>query len=318
MVWWVDDGDNVLETDEALLSGVKTIKDMFGPNRTFTADLADATTNVWTPNTPGPVPGGETKYIAKAWCFGNMTLNRVAQDGAGKLPGSTNGPLSRGGGFTCDGTALDNKSQTDGLTMNIAFRAVQARHNPRYTCNTEQRMGTITVTKVVINDNGGNNIVSDFQLFVVDGPVIIPVTSGVPTVVPVGNYIVTETGINGYQASFSGDCNASGQVTIAEGDNKQCTVTNNDIPASITLVKNVVGGSASPIQFTMRVDGNVVPHNGSVPVTSNSPHTISEDPFPGYTFTGVSGAGCPATLPGNVILNEGQAIVCTITNTQNP
>lgn len=328
MVWWVDDGDNVLEEGEALLNGgVKSIKDMFGPGRTFSADLADATTNVWTPNAPGPVKGGETKYIAKAWCYGNMTLNRLPQDGLG-----TDGPLAPGrvgGGFTCDGTALDNKSQTDGLTMNIAFRAIQARHNPRYTCGEEKRMAIITVTKKVVNDNGGNNVVGDYQLFIDDGSSpLIPVTSGVPTAVPVGNYTVTETGIQGYVASFSGpDCNSSGQITLLEGDNKACTIVNNDLPPNITLVKNVInnnGGQFGPTQFGLRIDGNLVQNSTSVAVTANQPHTIDEDGRAGYTFvgpiTGTSNYGkpCPAVLGGSITLDEGEAIVCTITNDDNP
>ena len=136
MVWWVDDGDNVLEEEETLLSdGVQTVKEFFGnedEGGTFSADLADSSTNVWTGD-PGPVTGGQTYYIAKAFCYGDMVLNPLAQDGLG-----TDGPLAPdrvGTGFTCDGKALGNESQTDGLTMDIAFSAVQARNNPRgYSC----------------------------------------------------------------------------------------------------------------------------------------------------------------------------------------
>ena len=54
MVWWVDDGDNVYETGEPLISdGVQTINDFFGQDHMFSADLADATTNIWDPNNPG-------------------------------------------------------------------------------------------------------------------------------------------------------------------------------------------------------------------------------------------------------------------------
>jgi hypothetical protein len=47
---------------------------------------------------------------------------------------------------------------------------------------------------------------------------------------------VTETSNNNYSAAtFSGDCNASGTVSIAAGNVKTCTVTNNDkAPTTIT------------------------------------------------------------------------------------
>ena len=327
MVWWVDDGDNVLETGETLLSnGAQSVLDFFGPDKTFTADLADATTNVWNPNQPGPVKGGETHYLAKAFCYGDMTLNPLTQDNLG-----TDGPLVPnrvGTGFTCDGKLLGNESQTDAVTMNIAFRAMQARHNPTYTCGKEQRLATITVTKQVVNDNGGNNVVADYQLFIDDGVNTIPVTSGTPTVVPVGNYTVQETGIQGYVASFSGpDCDGSGQISLAEGDNKACTIVNNDLPSNITLVKNVVNnnsGTAGPTQFGLTVDGLLVQNNTATSTLANVLHTISEAGRTGYTFvgpiTGTSnyGQSCPIGLGGSITLAEGEAIVCTITNDDDP
>jgi len=325
MIWWVDDGDNVLEEYETLLNGgVKTVKEFFGEDKTFSADLADATTNVWT-NEPGPAVGGQTYYLAKAWCFGTMAEARIPQDYLGKLPGSTNGPLVRGTGVTCNGTALGNESQTDGVTMNIAFRAMQARHNPRYTCGEEQRLATLTVTKDVVNNNGGNNVIANYQLFLFDGVNTIPVTSGIPNIVPVGIYYVTETGIQGYVGSFAGpDCNAVGKVTLLEGENKACTVVNDDLPPNITLVKNVTGTPqlASPTIFGLKIDGNLVLNNTSVAVTANAPHTISEDGFSGYSFVNIAGTSnygklCPSVLGGSITLDEGEAIVCTITNLKN-
>jgi hypothetical protein len=326
MIWWVDDGDNVLEEGETLLNGgVKTVNEFFGPDRAFSADLADATTNVWTPNQLGPAVAGQDYYLAKAWCFGTMAESRIAQDGLGKLPGSTNGPLVRGTGMTCNGVALGNESQTDGVTMNIAFRAMQARHNLRYTCGEEQRLATITVTKEVLNNFGGNHIVSDFHLFVDDGVNTIAVTSGVPTVVPVGNYTVAETGVQGYVGTFAPgfDCNGVGKITLLEGDDKACKIVNTDLQPNITLVKHV-DGPADPSFFDLQIDGNLVPNNTSVSVTSNVGHTINEGGRTGYHFvgpiTGTSSYGqpCPTDLGGSITLNEGETIVCHINNAQNP
>jgi predicted ribosomally synthesized peptide with SipW-like signal peptide len=317
MVWWVDDGDNVLEQGETLLSdGEQTILSLFGEDKKFSAVLADANTNVWT-GVPGPALGGETYYIAKGWCYGTMTLNPVT-------PGDYDSPLgAQGSGFTCNGTQLGNESQTDGVTMDIAFRAVQARHNPNYTCDGKPRLATITVTKEIVNDNGGNNVVGDYQLFVDNYMTPFPVTSGVPVQVPPGNYVVTETGIMGYVASFSGpDCDQFGQVTLNAGDNKSCTIVNNDLPGNITLIKNVIndnGGTAGPTMFGLNIDGNLVQNNTSVAVNSNIPHTINEVGRVGYTFVSIIGnIKCPAVLGGTATLDEGEAIICTITNDDNP
>lgn len=307
--WWADDGDNVYEVGENPISnGVQTLMDLASTAGPFSVALADTENNVWG-DVGEPLPADETVYIGKAWCFGTLTLDPVLA-GQGVNP-------SVDPGVDCDGTALGNETQTDSSTVDVAFRAIQARHNDEFVCNDEEpRLARLSVVKQIVNNNGGNNVVADYQLFVV-GSVVTPVTSGATTTFASGNYIITESGVAGYQASFSGDCNAAGQITLVDGDEKICYITNDDIPASITLIKNVDGGDAVPIQFTMRVDGSVVPQNTSVPVTANSPHIISEDAFPGYTLTGVTGAGCPATLPDDVILNEGQAITCTITNTAN-
>ncbi len=316
MFWWADDGDNVYEVGENQITpGVQTITNMFGQDRTFSVALADSATNVWTPNNIVPLPANQTVYIAKAWCMGTLALNPVAA-GQGQNP-------SVASGVTCDGTTLGNLSQTDGTTMDIAFRAVQARNNPNFTCDgTDRRLAAITVTKIVNNIHGGNNIVSDYQLFVDNGSTATNVTSGIPTNVAAGTYNVGETGVSGYIASFSGDCDSNGDITLAPGDNKQCTITNTDQEAHITLVKNVInnnGGTATPgSNWGLKIDGANVPNNSSVTVTSNTPHTINETGRAGYHFVSITGnAKCPAVLGGTATLDEGESITCTITNDDN-
>ncbi len=312
--WWADDGDNVYEEGEHLLSdGVQSLGDLLHHgSSSWSVALADSEHNVWTPGQNLPLSGESTHYLAKAWCLGTMTPTPVAQDDK-----TTDGPQVRGTGFSCDGAALGNETQTDRLTVDIAFRAAQARDVPDFTCGrTNPRLATLTVNKVVVSNNGGNNVVSDFQLQVV-GTVVTNVTSGVPTQFAAGDYTVTETGISGYQASFSGDCNAAGQITLAENDSKTCTITNTERPANITLIKQVVnnnGGTALPANFTLRIDGNVVPNNTSYAVTSNTAHYIDEDAYAGYTLTSITGSGCPAATSTPIVLNEGESITCTLTN----
>jgi hypothetical protein len=130
----------------------------------------------------------------------------------------------------------------------------------------------LTVIKVVTNNNGGNNIITDFHLFVDDGSVSTGVVSGVPQILPAGTYDVSETGVSGYVASYSGDCSAEGNITLAPGDVKVCTITNDDLPGNITLTKVVTGIAPldDPSSFKLRIDGGLVPNTSSKAVTANN------------------------------------------------
>lgn len=125
-VWWADDGDNVLETGETILSGgVKTLFDLASTTGPFSVALADSVTNVWT-GVPGPIPANQTQFIGKAWCLGTMTLDPVADNG-GVNPGVNPG-------VTCDGTGFGNVLQTDSTTLDVSFFTIQARHDSEYRC----------------------------------------------------------------------------------------------------------------------------------------------------------------------------------------
>ena len=185
--------------------------------------------------------------------------------------------------------------------------------------------GWITVNKVMKNDNGGNESASDFTLFVVGSNGSVGVSNGISKTFAPGSFDMTESGPDGYEALFSGDCDIDGHLVLAAGDDLSCTLTNDDIAPVIKLVKIVSGGASQPTDFQMKVDTSVVPSGGSKVVTSNSPHTITEvDPTSlGYHFVSMSGTGdrdssCPTALGGSVTLLEGEKITCTITNAQNP
>ena len=93
--------------------------------------------------------------------------------------------------------------------------------------------------KHVINDNGGKAVAADFTIggrrdrpdagFVQGsgGP-------GVEVSLAPGAYSVSETGgPAGYTGSFSAACTG----TIALGETKTCTVTNDDQPAKLIVMK---------------------------------------------------------------------------------
>ncbi len=133
--FWADDGDNVLETGEqVLLAGSPSDLPQGDGNPGKTFPLVDSTFNAFG-NVGDPLPGLETKYIGKAWCFGDIAFAPVAQDGAGNLinPGGPQGP-----GITCDGSQVTNISQSDTLMGDVTFTAVQSRNNPNFKCKPEQ------------------------------------------------------------------------------------------------------------------------------------------------------------------------------------
>lgn len=133
-VFWLDDGDNVLEDNETanlLANGLAQ-----SLPASLSGALADSQTNRLGGQPGDPLQASTTYYIGKAWCFGNLTLDPVTQDGIGliELEG-TNGPDGdRGPGITCDGSSINNASQTDLLMGDLSFSAIQARNNPDYIC----------------------------------------------------------------------------------------------------------------------------------------------------------------------------------------
>jgi len=208
--------------------------------------------------------------------------------------------------------------------------------------------GLLTLTKVVVNDNGGNAVVSDFPLSLVnwDTSTTVPVVSGQTLDLQPGLYRFLEVSSMFYQGLYSGDCseynnivpggpfpeNGRGFVVINAGDVKSCTMTNDDYSqaGAIVIVKKLVvndnGGTKNPEDFQLYVSstaGLQIFHGTSthpagpmyagtkVFVPINTPYDVGEFTDPGYTatFTG----DCTGVVPG-----FGQVFYCTVTNNDNP
>jgi len=89
----------------------------------------------------------------------------------------------------------------------------------------------LVVVKTVINDNGGITSASDFPLYIgrKGESATTTVLSGVTTTIASGIWVVGEISNYAYVGTFGGACNASGEVTLAIGDTKTCTITNDDM-----------------------------------------------------------------------------------------
>ncbi|USN87796.1 MAG: hypothetical protein H6779_05370 [Candidatus Nomurabacteria bacterium] len=216
---WLDDGDNIWQTDELPLftntSGPAS--DVLG-GRTYA--LADSTTG------NGPIAGGETHYIGLAWC-------------AGEIDALTPGVI------LCDGSTMGNEAQTDMMEADIAFRVEQARNNGDFTCvgrDVQLPAPALTIDKEVTFSSSTivGVEVSDFQL-VITGPDAATTTTILSDEVKAeglaaGVYTISEvysgdpSGVV-WDAQFSGACSEigdsdDGTITLANGDDLLCNITN--------------------------------------------------------------------------------------------
>jgi hypothetical protein len=169
----------------------------------------------------------------------------------------------------------------------------------------------LRLIKTVVNDNGGTLTVADFPLFVNATAVLSGAWNGFNA----GTYTASETEQPGYAAGpWGGDCATNGSVTLVVGDEKTCTITNNDIAPTLTLYKIVEGGTATAADFQARINGAAVPW--AVAQTLNAgAYTASEDVFAGYEAGLWTGDCAP---DGSVTLGLADNKSCTITNTAIP
>lgn len=178
----------------------------------------------------------------------------------------------------------------------------------------------ITVIKKIVNDNGGNKEASAFTININDNiatpSVFIASQSGTLVTLSPGSYSITETTQSEYLTTYSTDCKGF----IANGDSKICTITNDDIAPTVTLIKNITNntGGAGLNDFGMSVGGNVVTSGTAIEVDANKPIVINETGLTNYNFVSITGENCPAQLGETSVLSLGQNIICTITNDYIP
>ena len=200
-----------------------------------------------------------------------------------------------------------------------------------YCTFTNTYVTTLTVIKHVINDNtngvsGSSAVASDFTMDILGTNVsktgFSGSESGVTVTLGPGAYSVGESGgPSGYAMSLSADCSG----TIALGEAKTCTITNDDIEAQITtltVIKHVIndntggvsGSSAVASDFTMDILGTNVSKTGF----SGSESGVTVTLGPGAYSVGESGGpsgyamSLSADCSGTIAL--GEAKTCTITN----
>lgn len=170
----------------------------------------------------------------------------------------------------------------------------------------------ITVNKVLIN-RGLNLTTSSFAPYKV-GTTTITLASS--TVFPPGTYSITEVTDSRYNQTFSGDCNASGQIVVtATGSALTCTITNDEKQAYITVNKTVInhGGTKVASDFAPYSVGSTTVVLGSpTPINSGS-YVVTEtyDPLYNLTYSG------DCFTNGSITILSGESKTCTLTNEQS-
>ena len=101
-----------------------------------TRTLADSENNYLTFNNGSPLLGGQSYFIGKAWCFGELSLSPVVQ--------GNNSPTVNPG-IICNGSLLNSASQTDVVMADIGFSAYQHRNNEDFLCNDWNLEGTYVI-----------------------------------------------------------------------------------------------------------------------------------------------------------------------------
>jgi uncharacterized repeat protein (TIGR01451 family) len=177
----------------------------------------------------------------------------------------------------------------------------------------------LTVIKHVVKDNGGTAVASDWTMQIKQGASVVHSFAGAESPgttrsVTVGSYKVVETGgPSGYVLAYSGDCDSSGNVTVALGEQKTCTLTNDDQAATLIVKKIVVndnGGSKSASDFSFQVNGGTAQSfegdgQNDLSVAAGT-YTVTEPAVAGYA---TSYDNC-----SNVVIPSGGTATCTITN----
>jgi len=118
-------------------------------------------------------------------------------------------------------------------------------------------------------------IINDFPLFVNDHVVLSGVTYNYPTIEGGALFTVRETAYSGYTQTFSGDCDANGELTLSSREQLTCVITNDDIgePVSVPLVPPLIDVIKVPNPLALPDGSGLVQYTytlrniGTVPVT---------------------------------------------------
>ena len=223
--------------------------------------------------------------------------------------------------WVCVGVTQDD---ADSVTLGLGDSAV-------CTITNDDDEPSLTLVKVVTNDNGGTNVAADWTL-TATGPTGF---SGAGTAsngasFDAGTYDLSESGPSGYDASdwecVGGTQDDANTVTVGLGEDVTCTITNDDAAPSLTLVKEVVnddGGSLTAAEWMLTASGptgfaGAGPSVSSGALFEAGTYNLSESGPSGYDASDWDCVGGTQDDEDTVTLALGESATCTITNDDQP
>ena len=277
---------NITDNDPATLTVIKTV---------ITDDGGTAVASDWTMDITGT-------DVSNASFAGSETGVTVTLDAGAYSVSESGGPSGYAASLSadCSGTIAVSESKT-------------------CTIENDDIAPELTVIKTVITDDGGTASAGDWTMNVngtdVSNASFAGSETGVMVTLDAGTYSVSESGgPSGYTMSLSADCSG----TIALGESLTCTITNNDIGASLTVIKTVItddGGTAVTSDWTMDITGGNPSDTGFA--GSESGLTVALDPGSTYSVSesgGPSGYALSASADCSGTIALGESLTCTITN----
>ncbi len=278
---------------------------------------------------------------------GGISVTKTTTGGDGTFNFTGNGAIGAFSMTTVGGTATRHFYNLATTTVYTITETPQAGwNNTGNTCSgmvltagatstclvTNEKKASLTVIKDVVNNNGGLAVAGDFTMNVTGTNAsqtsFAGSESGVIVTMDPGPFSVDESANLFYAKTLSADCSG----TLAAGESKTCTITNDDIAPSLTLNKVVVNGEDGPFSedhWTISADGGAnglisgSGASGATDVVSGSTfsaglYTLAESgSMTNYTASGWVCVG--GTQNGSQItLALAQTATCTITNTYVP
>lgn len=213
------------------------------------------------------------------------------------------------GDYTVSETVDPNYTQTfsDDCDINGVV-SLASLDSKLCTITNEEKYATLTVIKNVIN-NGGSKVISDFAPYKFGTTEIV---ENVATKVPPNSYTITETTDSEYTATFSGDCDSGGLISLIFGDTKTCTITNTQVswgnPNSLQ----------SSLDFSGTEDGK------KVFVSGNYAYVVRAGGIPDFAIINISNPAAPSLtgsltlngIPSNIFVSGNYAYVSSDDNAQ--
>jgi hypothetical protein len=184
------------------------------------------------------------------------------------------------------------------------------------------KTGTLTIVKNTVGENG----TFDFSVSATDESTSTSATiatsdntgSSVVTL-PVGSYTVSEGAQAGW-GQTSATCDGEqvpSNVAVVYGQNVTCTFTNALDHGTLTIIKQVSGGTKVASDFTFSIPGAdpasvIGSETGTETSVPNGAYAVTEDQANQDNYTTAYGADCTGTM------TPGAEKVCTVENTVTP